>query len=89
MNISNMHWIYFIPDLSFLYILHVHKLVRLLYKGNIKFNDIYDVFKQKYLKIAKNVLNLKKKFLDIMKLNWIFIKCILKQPNCNRIFSYM
>ena len=29
----------------------------LFYKGNVKFDDIYDVFEQRYLKIAKNVLN--------------------------------
>ena len=30
--ISNMHWIYFIPNQSFMNILHGHKLVRLPYK---------------------------------------------------------
>ena len=27
------------------------------YKGNVKFDDIYNLFEQRYLKIAKNVLD--------------------------------
>ena len=29
----------------------------MFYKGDVIFQDIYDVFEQKYLKIAKNLLN--------------------------------
>ena len=31
-HISNMHWIYFIPNQSFMNILHGYKLVRLPYR---------------------------------------------------------
>ena len=42
--------------------------------------------------LSKGILKLRKYtklseiFLNIMKLNWIFIKSILKLPNCKRIF---
>ena len=35
-------------------------------------------------KVWEKLLNFQKKILNIMELNWIFIKCILKLPNCNR-----
>ena len=35
----------------------------LCYRGNVKYYDIYDVFKLKYLKIAKIVLNFLEFFL--------------------------
>ena len=41
---------------------------------------------RRYLKIAKGVLNFLNFFFNIIQLNCIFIKCILKLLNCNRIF---
>ena len=38
----------------------------LCYTGNVKFDDIYDIFEQRYLKIAKNVF----KFLTIFLILW-------------------
>ena len=61
---------------------NVRKFTKFLFhKGNVKFDDISDVFEYKYLKIAKNVLNFLKFFLILWN-NWIFIKSILKLPKC-------
>ena len=42
---------------------NIRKFTKFLsYKGKVKFDDVYDVFEQEYLKIAKNVLNFLKFF---------------------------
>ena len=48
--------------------------------GNLQKNTFMYYY---ILKVGKNLLNLQKKFPNIMEHNWIFIKYILKLPNCN------
>ena len=39
--ISNMHWIYFIPNQSFMFIFHSYKLVRLPYRAPLESNNFF------------------------------------------------
>ena len=58
-------------------------------KVNVKFDDIYDAFEYKYLKIAKNVPNFLKFFLILCNCYRIFIKFIIKFRICNKLLIYM